>query len=417
MAEVINTNDQDKPRKKRKFVGKRKIKTVNKTEKSVVTRDGNQTKVFRGRVSHTIPDEILNNAKLNETIEQLLPTNYNFEIHKTIHRLLQNECKLVALQFPEGLLMYGGRIADILREFANVDVIMLGDVTYGACCVDDFTARALGADFLVHYGHSCLVPIDVTQGIKCLYVFVDIKIDIRHFIETVKYNFDSSQRLALIGTIQFASSLQAAAAELKEKFQVSVPQSKPLSRGEVLGCTSPHFTDVDAIVYLADGRFHLESVMIHNPTIPAFKYDPYSKKFTKEEYLVEEMFTLRKQAIKEASEAKKVGVILGTLGRQGSPRVLKHIEELLSAQNVNYSVVLLSEVFPSKLDLFSDVDAWIQIACPRLSIDWGYAFTKPLLNPYEAEVAWQGTEWKEIYPMDFYAKDGGAWSVYHQRNK
>ena len=310
MAEVINTNDQDKPRKKRKFVGKRKIKTVNKTEKSVVTRDGNQTKVFRGRVSHTIPDEILNNAKLNETIEQLLPTNYNFEIHKTIHRLLQNECKLVALQFPEGLLMYGGRIADILREFANVDVIMLGDVTYGACCVDDFTARALGADFLVHYGHSCLVPIDVTQGIKCLYVFVDIKIDIRHFIETVKYNFDSSQRLALIGTIQFASSLQAAAAELKEKFQVSVPQSKPLSRGEVLGCTSPHFTDVDAIVYLADGRFHLESVMIHNPTIPAFKYDPYSKKFTKEEYLVEEMFTLRKQAIKEASEAKVSVLIL-----------------------------------------------------------------------------------------------------------
>lgn len=32
----------------------------------------------------------------------------------------------------------------------------MGDVTYGACCVDDYTARALGADFLVHYGHSCL---------------------------------------------------------------------------------------------------------------------------------------------------------------------------------------------------------------------------------------------------------------------
>lgn len=32
----------------------------------------------------------------------------------------------------------------------------MGDVTYGACCVDDFTARALGADFMVHYGHSCL---------------------------------------------------------------------------------------------------------------------------------------------------------------------------------------------------------------------------------------------------------------------
>ena len=39
-------------------------------------------------------------------------------------------------------------------------MLVLGDVTYGACCVDDFTARSLGAEFMIHYGHSCLVPID-----------------------------------------------------------------------------------------------------------------------------------------------------------------------------------------------------------------------------------------------------------------
>lgn len=62
---------------------------------------------------------------------------------------------------------------------------ILGDVTYGACCVDDFSAKALDADFLVHYGHSCLVPVDVT-GIPCLYVFVDIGIDLRHLLETIR---------------------------------------------------------------------------------------------------------------------------------------------------------------------------------------------------------------------------------------
>ena len=62
---------------------------------------------------------------------------------------------------------------------------ILGDVTYGACCVDDFSAKALHADFLVHYGHSCLVPVDVT-GIPCLYVFVDIGIDLQHLVETVR---------------------------------------------------------------------------------------------------------------------------------------------------------------------------------------------------------------------------------------
>ena len=28
-------------------------------------------------------------------------------------------------------------------------------------------------------------------------------------------------------------------------------------------------------------------------------------------------------------------------------------------------------------DLF---DAWVQLACPRLSIDWGMAFSKPLIT-------------------------------------
>lgn len=31
---------------------------------------------------------------------------------------------------------------------------------------------------------------------------------------------------------------------------------------------------------------------------------------------------------------------------------------------------------------------WVQIACPRLSIDWGEAFGKPLLTPYEVSSPW-----------------------------
>ncbi len=77
-------------------------------------------------------------------------------------------------------------------SFAGAEhVFILGDVTYGACCIDDFSARALEADLLVHYGHSCLVPVDVTT-IACLYIFVDIQIDIRHLVETIKCVFQLS---------------------------------------------------------------------------------------------------------------------------------------------------------------------------------------------------------------------------------
>ena len=42
---------------------------------------------------------------------------------------------------------------------------------------------------------------------------------------------------------------------------------------------------------------------------------------------------------------------------------------------------------PHKLALMGGVDVWVQIACPRLSIDWGEGFAKPTLTPYEALVA------------------------------
>lgn len=82
--------------------------------------------------------------------------------------------------------------------------------------------------------------------------------------------------------------------------------------------------------------------------------------------------------------------------------------------NIPYIVILLSEIFGPKLDLFKDIEAWVQIACPRLSIDWGYSFNVPLLNTYEADVAFNGSQWLDIYPMDFYSKEGGQWSVYYK---
>lgn len=75
-------------------------------------------------------------------------------------------------------------------------MFILGDVTYGACCIDDFSARALEADLLVHYGHSCLVPVDVTT-IACLYIFVDIQIDVQHLVETIKYALSSPALLIM----------------------------------------------------------------------------------------------------------------------------------------------------------------------------------------------------------------------------
>jgi 2-(3-amino-3-carboxypropyl)histidine synthase len=46
-----------------------------------------------------------------------LPSNYNFEIHKTIHHIRRDGAKVVALQMPEGLMVYGCAIADIVERW------------------------------------------------------------------------------------------------------------------------------------------------------------------------------------------------------------------------------------------------------------------------------------------------------------
>jgi 2-(3-amino-3-carboxypropyl)histidine synthase len=144
------------------------------------------------------------------------------------------------------------------------------------------------------------------------------------------------------------------------------------------------------------------------------------------------------------------GVVLGTLGRQGSFKQLqvfiqqtsriRWTESLIpsfpcdtqavtnqlstSRTPIPYVPILLSELSPAKLALFNPhISTFIQTSCPRLSIDWGYAFDRPLLSPYETAVAvrkavgWMDEEKtgkdgleSGIYPMDFY-EAGSPWAV------
>ena len=92
------------------------------------------------------------------------------------------------------------------------------------------------------------------------------------------------------------------------------------------------------------------------------------------------------------------------------------MQSQLEASEKKFSVVLLSEIYPAKLAAMKDIEAWVQIACPRLSIDWGAYYSAPLLNPYEATVALKNVAWNNTkYPMDFYANESlGKWTPNHK---
>ena len=91
------------------------------------------------------------------------------------------------------------------------------------------------------------------------------------------FDFDPT-RLALVSTIQFVSALQRLKEDLSRdvddppsrvpsltpgdtvvsqspafwsgKYEATIPRVKPLSPGEILGCTAPRLSGVDALVYV-----------------------------------------------------------------------------------------------------------------------------------------------------------------------
>ena len=56
----------------------------------------------------------------------------------------------------------------------------------------------------------------------------------------------------------------------------------------------------------------------------------------------------------DSSQATNYGLILSTLGRQGSPKIMQNLMNKLDELNKNYFLVLMSEIFPDKLKLFED---------------------------------------------------------------
>ena len=116
--------------------------------------------------------------------------------------------------------------------------------------------------------------------------------------------------------------------------------------------------------------------MIANPTVPAFRYDPYTKKLTREWYDHRKMQAVRGEAVDKARksiEAIKVdsnrvtvadsgkefpmwGVVLGTLGRQGSFNQLQvRTFSAIIAQTLILSIVNNTSTtsFPQSSPLYS----------------------------------------------------------------
>jgi 2-(3-amino-3-carboxypropyl)histidine synthase len=157
----------------------------------------------------------------------------------------------------------------------------------------------------------------------------------------------------------------------------------------------------------------MEATMIANPSFTFYQYDPYTRNLTEEKYANNLMIQRRTEELLRAKngEHNSLCFILGTLGRQGNPAILQRLIVKVKGK-FDYMILLASEINVELLTSV-DVDFFVQIACPRLSIDWSYGTPKPLLTPFELFALIDEIDLKKQYSMDYYSHNGGPWSNFY----
>ncbi|XP_063885100.1 2-(3-amino-3-carboxypropyl)histidine synthase subunit 2-like [Scylla paramamosain] len=106
-----------------------------------------------------------------------------YEINRCVAWVRQGQHHKVCLQFPDELLGDAAAVAEALTCQLGHPVYILGDTTYGSCCVDEVAAEHVGADAVIHFGNTCLSP---SQRLPVLYIPTRLHVDTTWVVEQLK---------------------------------------------------------------------------------------------------------------------------------------------------------------------------------------------------------------------------------------
>lgn len=111
----------------------------------------------------------------------------------------------MCLQLPDCLLPDSFPIAIYLEEGLGQKVYVLGDTSYGSCCIDEVTAQHVGADGIIHFGHACLSP---TTRLPIYHVLPKQEINVTEFCKEFDRFFeDRTKDLLFFYDISYAHAI------------------------------------------------------------------------------------------------------------------------------------------------------------------------------------------------------------------
>ncbi len=313
---------------------------------------------------------------------------FDLDLERVIKTIKEKDCRKVGLQFPEGLKRKALAICREIEEKTGTCAVISGNPCFGACDVD--TVLAGNADVLFHFGHAKMGKHD-----NVIFIEARSNIDVIPAVKKALPLF-RKDRIGLITTVQHVHKLGEVSLFLRENGKESVIGRGDLRTchpGQVLGC---NFTaargDCGEFLYIGGGFFHPLGVAIATGK-RVIAADPYLGRAA--EVAPERFLRKRSGFIAKAMDAQAFGIIVSTKSGQNRMKLALKLMEIARKRGKNSCIILMDLVTPEQLLAFR-ADAYVNTACPRITIDDAERFHAPVLTPQEFEVALGERGWEEM---------------------
>ena len=324
-------------------------------------------------------------------------TTFDFKEELLIEEIGKRKAKRILIQLPEGLKMEGPRLAAIAKK-AGALAIVSADPCYGACDLATQDAKSLGVDLIVHYGHSQMLQQELASTI---YVEARAKVSVKEAVKKAIPFLKDWRSIGLTTTVQHVDTLdEARNMLLKMGKSVMIGNTGRLKHaGQVTGCDYSNAKAiseaVDAFLFIGGGKFHAVGIAL-TTTKPTVIADPYEKRAFSVNDEARRLVKQRWASISEAKKAKEFGVLIGLKNGQRRLEEAVRIKKKLEKTRRNATLLAIKEITPEALMQFPRIDAFVNTACPRVSLDDAARFRKPIMSVNEVLVVLDELSWEEL---------------------
>ena len=289
----------------------------------------------------------------------------------------------VSLNGPDGILPQVQETAMNITKRFGIPAYVLADTTWGTCDLNSNGSKVLGAEIQFNIGHTINTE-SFEKNLILINAYDDVEFDgvAKKCIDILK-----GKKISLVTDSQHLHQMDKVNEILTSGgIEVKIGKGKgQLNDGQVFGCEFYPATElkdkVDAYVFLGQSNFHAAGIAL-STNMPTYVLDPYFNEVREVTEFAQKLKKKATLAIYKAVDAQSFGIIIGLKEGQLSKVFALKFKKELEKEGKTVQLFALTDITNERLKNLKGIDAFIQVACPRISTD--NQFDKPVLSTPQA---------------------------------